>query len=122
VGFGDRLGREHFDALGQEHRRFTLHHHLVLQVFHTFDHFGQANFQAGQGFARERRTGFGRIALPGHGIANVQAGCLQQVLGFLGPIAGQCVLTQHPLELIELFLDVLQLVNVKLLIELLCCF
>ena len=51
LGFGHRFGREHFNALGQKDRCFTLHHHLVLQVFHAFEHFGQTNLQAGQRFA-----------------------------------------------------------------------
>ena len=50
-GLGQRFGRQNLNALGQQHRRFALHHDLVLQVLHALDHFGQAMFEARQGFA-----------------------------------------------------------------------
>ena len=105
LGLGHGLGREHFDALRQQDGGFALHHHLVLQVFHAFDHFGQTQLQTGQGLAREGCARFGSVALPGHGVANVQARGLQHLLCFLRPVAGQGVLTMLALELVELFLQ-----------------
>ncbi len=105
--FGDGFGGQHFNALRQQHGSFTLHHHLVLQIFDTLDHFGQAEFQTGQGLARQRRTGLGRISLPSHGVGNVQTWGLQHLLGFLGPVAGHGFLIVHAFELVQLFLQLL---------------
>ena len=105
LGLRHRLGRKHFDALRQQHGGFALHHDLVLQILNAFDHFGQTDLQAGQRLARQRRAGFGGIALPSHGICNVQARRLQQALCFLGPITRQCVLAVNTAELVEFFLE-----------------
>ena len=45
------LGREHVNALGQQHCGFAVHLGLVLQVLHGFDALGQRSLQAGQGLA-----------------------------------------------------------------------
>ena len=51
IGFFQTFGGQHFNALGQQHGRLTLHHHLMLQIFNRFDFFCQLRFQACQGFA-----------------------------------------------------------------------
>ena len=104
-GLGQRFGGQDLNALGQQHRRFALHHDLVLQVLHALDHFGQAMFEARQGFAGQRRSGFGGISLPGQRIGHVQTRRLQQLLGFLGPFGGQGFLAMQALELVEFFLE-----------------
>ena len=103
--FGQRLGGQHLDALGQQHGRFALHHDLVLQVFHTLDHFGQTLLEACQRLPRQRCPGFGRITLPSQRIGHVQARCVQQLFGFLDPLGGQGFLSMQALELVELFFE-----------------
>ena len=104
-GLGQRFGGQNLNALGQQHRCFALHHDLVLQVFHALDHFGQAMFEARQGFARQRRSGFGGVSLPGQRIGHVQTRRLQQLFGFLGPLGGQCFLAMQALEFVEFFFE-----------------
>ena len=86
------FGGQDFNALRQQHRGFTLHHDLVLQVFNRFDFFVQLQFQAGQGLTRQRRTRFGGISLPCHGIGNIQARSGQHGIGTLCPLSCQHVL------------------------------
>ena len=102
-GIGQGLGRQDFNALGHQHAGFAVHLGLVLQVFNRFDPLGQLPLEALQGLARQRRTGFGGIALPGHGIGQVDAGGRQQGLRALGPILGQGVLCPGAAQLVELF-------------------
>ena len=101
--FCDGFGRQHLNALGQQDSGFPLHHDLVLQIFHAFDDFRQTGLQPRQGLAGQWRAGFCGIALPGHGICDVQVGRLQNVFGLLCPIGGQRLLTVHPLELVAFF-------------------
>ena len=97
LGLTERAGREHFDALGQQHRRFALDHDLVLQVFNGTDTFGQPGLETGQRLPRERCAGLGGIALPGHGIGYVQARGLQQGFGTGCPFGGHgLLLTRAP--------------------------
>ena len=70
--FGKRLGRQDFHALRQQHSGLTLDHHLVLQLFNQSHFFGQGHFQGGQGFTRQGCASLGGIALPSHGVSNVQ--------------------------------------------------
>ena len=72
ISLFEAFGRQHFNALRKQHRSFALHHHLVLQIFNRFDFFSQLGIETGQWFARQRRACFCRIALPCHGIGNVQ--------------------------------------------------
>ncbi len=72
LGIAPGLGRQHLDALRDQHRGFALHLHPVLQVFDGLDPLGQCLLQRGQRFARQRRPGPGGIALPGQGIRQVQ--------------------------------------------------
>ena len=48
--FFPAFGGQHLNTLGQQDRRFALHHHLVLQIVHGFHDFGQLHFQTGQRF------------------------------------------------------------------------
>ena len=68
------LGRQHFEALGQQHSRFALHLGAVLQVIDALDALGQPGLEAGQRFTRQRRAGLGGVALPGHRIGDVELG------------------------------------------------
>ena len=70
--FFHTFGRKNLNALRQKHGCFALHHDLVLQIFNRFDFFIQLKLEAGQRLARQRRTCFGSISLPCHGIGNVQ--------------------------------------------------
>ena len=70
--FFQTFGRKNLNALRQKHGCFALHHDLVLQIFNRFDFFIQLKLEAGQRLARQRRTCFGSISLPCHGIGNVQ--------------------------------------------------
>ena len=67
------------------------------------DALGQGLTQTGQRFTRQRSAGFGRVALPRHGIGHFEWVGLQQTLGFVGPLLGQAVLGFGPLEFIEFF-------------------
>ena len=105
LGFGNRFGGQDLNALGQQDGGFTLHHHLVLHIFHALDHFGQTLLPTGQGLARQRGTGFGGVALPGHGVAHVQARSLQKLLSLQRPVGDQGFLAFGAFEFIELFFE-----------------
>ena len=98
-----RLGGQHLNALRQKHRCFALHLGLVVQVFNRFDALHQGRLQTGQGFARQGRAGFGGIALPSHGIGQVDVGCVTQHLAFDQPLLGQGVLAFGTTQLVKLF-------------------
>ena len=66
------LGGHHLDALRQQHRRFTLHLRLMLQVLNDADAIGQLQFQACQRLSAQWRTGFGRIALPSQCVGDIE--------------------------------------------------
>ena len=102
LGLGHGLGGLDLDALGQQDGGFLLHHHLVLQILHPLDHLGQPCLEAGQRFAGQWCTCLGGIALPGHGVGNVQARGLQQMLGTCRPVGSQGLLATAALEFIEL--------------------
>ena len=97
------LGRKHLGALGNQDRRFTLHLSAVLQVFDGFDALTEQQLQASQGLARQGSTGFGRIALPGQGVVQVQPRAIEQGLGLGRPIGSQRILTTRTAQLVELF-------------------
>ena len=105
LGLSDRFGRQHLNALGQQDRRFALHHDLVLQILNALDHVDQLDLQAGQRLAREGSARLGGVALPSQCIGHVQAWSRQNQLGFLRPIAGQCLLPVAALDLIDLFFE-----------------
>ena len=79
------LGGHHLDALGQQHGGFALHLGLVLQVFNQAHALGNLHFQAGQGLFAQGRARFGRVALPGHGVGNIEFAQVQQGLGLERP-------------------------------------
>ena len=108
LGFFPAFGGQNFHPLRQQDSRFALHHHLVLQIIHRFDHFGQLQFQTGQGLARQRRAGFGGIPLPSQGVRNIDAGTAEQLLRSLCPFGRQCVLTSGAFELVQFFTQVLR--------------
>ena len=103
IGFFQTFGRQHFNALRQQHGCLALHHDLVLKVFNGFHFFAELSFQAGQRFARQRRTSFGGIALPCHGIGNVQAAGRQHGVGALSPFSRQHILSLRAFEFVQLF-------------------
>ncbi len=96
-----RFSGQHFNALGQQHSGFALHLHAVLQVFNHFDAVGQLHFQQRQWLARQRRAGFGGVALPRQGVGNVEFGGVQQRAGFVGPFSGNGFLVFGAAQLIE---------------------
>jgi len=95
------LGREHFDALREQHRGLALHLHAVLQVFDHLDALGQLRLERGKRLARQRRARLGSVALPGQGVGDVELGCGQQRLGFFGPFGGNGLLRLGTADFIE---------------------
>ncbi len=95
------LGGQHLDALGQQHRRLALHLHPVLQVLDALDAIGQLRLQPGQRLAAQGRAGLGGIALPGHGIGDVQARLGQHGLGLLRPLGSDRFLAAGALDLVQ---------------------
>ena len=100
VGFFQTFGGQHFNALCEQHGRFSLHHHLVLQIFNRFDLFVELLLEPRQRFTRQGRTCFGGITLPSHGIGNVHAGRRQHGRGTFGPFCGQDILAVNAFELV----------------------
>ena len=98
-----RLGRQDLDALGQQQRGFALHLGTVLEFIDVLDALRQGLTQTRQRFTRQRGAGFGRVALPRHGICHFELVGLQQSLGFVGPLLGQGVLGFGSLEFVEFF-------------------
>ena len=96
-----RLGGQHFNALGQQHGGFALHLGLVLQVFNGFHAFSQRRLQTRQRLAGQRCTGFGCVALPTHGIAQVDMGGVAQGFAFGRPLHNQSVLVFAATQLVE---------------------
>ena len=86
------LGRQHLDALRQEHCRFALHLGLVLQVFNQAHALGDLHFQAGQRFFAQRGARFGCVTLPGHGVGNIELCQFQQSAGLGSPLGGDSFL------------------------------
>ena len=101
VGFFETFGRQHFNALRQQNSRLSLNHHLVLKVFKHFDFFVQLEFEARQGFARQRGSGLCSIALPSHGIGNVDAISRQHGLCTRSPLCCQHVLAVRSFQFIQ---------------------
>ena len=102
-GICQGLGRQDLNPLGHQHAGLAVDLGLVLQVFNRLDPLGQLPLEALQGLARQRRTGFGGVALPSHGVGQVDAGRGQQGLRPLGPILGQAVLGTRAAQFVELF-------------------
>jgi hypothetical protein len=103
MGILPALGGEQFDALRQQHGGLALDHGLVLQIFHNFDALGQRRLQRSQRLARQRCARLGGIALPGHGVRNVQARRIEQDLAAGGPVGRQRVLRLGTTQFIKLF-------------------
>ena len=105
LGHGLRLapgfGGHHFNTLGQQHGGFALHLGLVLQVFNQAHALGNLHLQAGQGLFAQGRTCFGCVALPGHGIGNIEFGQVQQSLAFERPFSRHGFLQLGALGVIE---------------------
>ena len=97
------LGRQHFDALRQQHCGFALHLNAVLQIFNALDALAQALLEQGQRFAAQRCARLGRVPLPGQGIGDVQARQVQQCVGARRPFHGQRLLALGALDFVELF-------------------
>ena len=99
------LDRQHFYALGNQHRCFALDLGAVLQVFNGFNALGQLHLEAGKWLFGQRRTCFGGITLPGQSIGEVEFGQAQKHLGFFAPFGGHLFLASAALELVEFFLQ-----------------
>ena len=98
-----RLGRENLDALCQQHCGLALHLHPVLQVFNALDPLAELALKGQQGLAAQGRAGFGGIALPGHGVSDVEFGAGQPGLSPVGPLLGNRFLCATAFDLVELF-------------------
>ena len=103
LGIAPRLGGQHFNALRQQHRRFALHLHPVLQVFNHLDAVGQLHLEGGQWLLAQRRSCFRSITLPGQRVGNVEFAQVQQGLRLLRPLGGQHFLPLGALDVVELF-------------------
>ena len=99
--FTPGFGGHHFNALGQQHRRFTLYLGLVLQVFDYAHALGNPQLQARQRLFAQRRSGFGSIALPGHGVGNIEFGQTQQTFGFGRPLGRHRLLQLGTLGVVQ---------------------
>ena len=98
-----RLGRQDFEALRQQHRGFSVHLRAMLQVFNALYPLRQLALEARQRFARQRRAGFGRVALPGQCVGDVELGLPEQCLRLLCPLGTDRFLAFGTFELVELF-------------------
>ena len=101
-GFGPALGGQGFDALRQQHGGFALDLDLGLQVLDDLDALGQPGARGGQRLLAQRRARLGGITLPGHGIGNIQATGLQQLLGTGLPLCGKGLLATAALDFVQL--------------------
>jgi hypothetical protein len=95
------LGRQHLEALRQQHGGLAVDLGAVLQVLDALDALGQPCLEAGQRLARQRRASLGGIALPGERVGDVELGLAQQALGLLRPFGGDGLLPLGALELVE---------------------
>ena len=64
----------------------------MLQIFDGLDAIGQGSLESCQRFSRQRSASFGGVALPGHGVSYVDAGCIAQSNTFFSPGKGQSLL------------------------------
>ena len=101
MGIAPGLGREHFNALCEQHGGFALHLHAVLQVFDDLHAVSHLDLEQRQRLPRQGRTGLGRIALPSQGVCNIELGGGQQRLGFLSPFGGDRFLPLGPADFIQ---------------------
>jgi hypothetical protein len=102
LGIAPAFGRQHLEALRQQHGCFAMHLRAVLQILDALHAFGQTGLEPRQRLARQGGAGLGRITLPGQGIGNVELGLGQQRLGLLGPFGRDDLLATGALELVEL--------------------
>ena len=98
-----RLCRENLDALCQQHCGLALHLHPVLQVFNALDSLAELALEGQQGLAAQGRASFSGIALPGHGVGDVEFGAGQPGLPPVSPLLGNRFLCAAALDLVELF-------------------
>ena len=101
VGFFEAFGGQHFNALRQQHGRLSLHHHLVLEVFKHFDFFVQLKLEARQRLTRQRGACLGSVALPSHGIGNVDAISRQHGLCTGSPLCRQHILAVRSFQFVQ---------------------
>ena len=74
-----------------------------LQVFYCFDAFCQLVFEVGEGLFAQGCACFGGVALPGHGVCDVQFFGLEQCLGFGGPFGCELFLAFAAFDFVEFF-------------------
>ena len=67
-----------------------------------FTRSAKLGLETGQRFARQRRAGLGRIALPGQRVGDVELGLRQQGLGLLRPFGRDGLLALGALDFVEL--------------------
>ena len=98
--FSPGLGGEHFRALCDQYSSLSLNLSAVLQVFDGLDALSQLHFQPRQRLTRQRRPGFGRIALPGQGVGQIELGQGQQSPGLVSPLGGDSFLSFGALDVV----------------------
>ena len=97
------FGGQDLNALGQQHRRFALHLHPMLQVFNDLNPVAKLSFEGRQRLLAQWRARFGGITLPGHGIGNVEFGQGQQGLRLVSPFLRNRLLALAALDLFKFF-------------------
>ena len=105
LGIEPGLGGQDFDTLCQQHGGLALHLHAVLQVFDHLDALSQLGFEQRQRLARQRGTGLGGVALPGHGIGDIQTRRCEQALRLFRPFGSDGLLALGALDFINALAD-----------------
>ncbi|MNV09295.1 hypothetical protein D3C71_997840 [compost metagenome] len=95
------LGGKHFDALGQQHSRLTLHLNAVLQILDHLHAIRDLYLEHRQGLAGQRCARLGGITLPCQGIGNVELRGCKQHLRFFSPLGGNDLLALGAADFIE---------------------
>ena len=101
MGIAPGLGRQDLDALCQQHGCLALHLNTVLEVFDHLDAIRQLDLQQRERLARQRRARLGGVALPRHGICNIELRSGQQSLGLADPLGSDGLLTLLAADLIK---------------------
>ena len=101
LGVPPRFGGQHLDALGQQHCRFTLHLHAVLQILDPLSHSANCTLNSDKGFRGSNGPCISGIALPGQRISNIELGRSHQNLRLLGPFGSDGFLVLGATDLIR---------------------
>ena len=84
---GQRLGGQHFYALGEQYRCLALYLYLMLEVFNSPHSLGELGLECQQRLFAQRCTGFGRVTLPSQCIRNIQFARVNQGLRLGCPLS-----------------------------------